>query len=119
MTKKELLQFLDDTVITFCEMDFMPLTVCPEPEEERDKFEDRLLTVETEIKKGTAEERIAARALDIASKLMAKANFCRWESAENCKRLYVDQDVCAKCIKTFLATKARKELKQEAKGCKE
>jgi|BioPla2DNA2_1021312.scaffolds.fasta_scaffold100604_2 hypothetical protein len=54
-----------------------------------------------------------ARAVKIAAKIMQAAGLCRYESPTQCRRLYVDEKTCDKCIETWLLTKAKKELKKE------
>ncbi len=54
------------------------------------------------------------RALKIAAKVMQAAGLCQYESATSCKRLSTDDKTCQRCIKAWLVSKARKELKKEA-----
>jgi ribonuclease HI len=54
-----------------------------------------------------------ARALKIAADIMQAAGLCRYDSPLKCRRLYTDSKTCSKCIKQWLITKARKELKKE------
>ena len=63
------------------------------------------------MKKDTVE----SRALKIAAKVMNAANLCRYENAEMCKKLYFDEP-CEECIRKWLLSKARKELKKEQEG---
>lgn len=60
-------------------------------------------------------ETVESRAVTIAAKVMQAAGLCRYDTPEKCRRVYVDEPTCNKCIKTWLLTKARKELKKEAK----
>lgn len=53
------------------------------------------------------------RALKIASKIMQAAGLCRHDSVDACNKVFVDEKVCEKCIKSWLLAKARKELKKE------
>ena len=54
-----------------------------------------------------------ARALKIAARIMQAAGLCRYDSPIKCRRLYVDSTTCDKCIRQWLLTKAKKELKKE------
>ena len=54
-----------------------------------------------------------AKALKIAAEIMQAAGLCRYDSPLKCRRLYVDSTTCSKCIRQWLLTKARKELKKE------
>lgn len=54
------------------------------------------------------------RAVKIAAKIMQAAGLCRYKSVEKCRRVYVDENTCDKCIEAWLLSKARKELKKEA-----
>lgn len=56
---------------------------------------------------------VESRALKIAAKVMNAANLCRYENAGMCKKLYVDDKICEKCIRNWLLSKARKELKAQ------
>lgn len=60
-------------------------------------------------------ETVEGRALTIAAKVMQAAGLCRYDSPEKCHRVYVDEATCDKCIKAWLLSKARKELKREAR----
>lgn len=53
------------------------------------------------------------RALKIAARIMQASGLCRHESVEDRTRVFVDEKVCEKCIKSWLLAKARKELKKE------
>lgn len=54
-----------------------------------------------------------ARAVKIAAKIMQAAGLCRYESVAQCRRVFVDEQVCEKCIRAWLLSKARQELKKE------
>ena len=60
-------------------------------------------------------ETIEARAVKIAAKVMQAAGLCRYDSVEKCRRVHVDETVCDRCIKSWLLSKARSELRKEAK----
>lgn len=60
-------------------------------------------------------ETIEDRALTIAAKVMQAAGLCRYDSPDKCRRVYVDEATCDKCIKAWLLSKARKELKKGAR----
>jgi len=58
-------------------------------------------------------ETVERRAVKIAAKIMQAAGLCRYESVENCRRAYIDEKTCDKCIESWLLTKAKKELLKE------
>ncbi len=58
-------------------------------------------------------ETTEARAVKIAARIMQAAGLCRHESAMQCRRVYIDDKTCEKCIRAWLIAKARKELKKE------
>lgn len=60
-------------------------------------------------------ETVEDRALTIAAKVMQAAGLCRYDSPDKCRRVYVDEVTCDKCIKAWLLSKARKELKKGAR----
>lgn len=60
-------------------------------------------------------ETVENRAVTIAAKVMQAAGLCRYETPEQCHRVHVDETTCDKCIKAWLLSKARKELKKEAR----
>ena len=54
------------------------------------------------------------RALVIAAWLMQEMGCCKYEhGSRQCRRTYLTDDVCRRCIKDWLMTKARYELKRE------
>jgi len=61
-------------------------------------------------------ETIEARAVKIAAKVMQAAGLCRYDSQEKCHRVYVDEKTCDECMRKWLLSKARKELKNEKEG---
>lgn len=52
------------------------------------------------------------RALDIAARVLVAAGVCRYDSATKCRRVYppTEKD-CDRCVKSWLLSKARKELR--------
>ena len=58
-------------------------------------------------------ETVESRALTIAAKVLQAAGVCRYDDFNKCRRLYVDETVCDKCIRSWLITKAKNELKKE------
>lgn len=62
---------------------------------------------------GDVKDTVDSRALKIAAEIMQAAGLCRHESPMKCKKIYVDGNVCSKCIKAWLIAKAKKELKKE------
>ena len=57
---------------------------------------------------------VEGRALEIAAEIMQAAGLCRHDSVDKCRRLYPSDNSCARCIKTWLLAKARKELQHPA-----
>ena len=53
------------------------------------------------------------RAVKIAAKVMVAAGLCRTEHPELCRKSGVERENCDKCIRGWLLSKARQELKQE------
>lgn len=58
-------------------------------------------------------ETVEARAVKIAAVVLQAAGVCRYESVTQCRRVFVDEQVCEKCIRAWLLAKARQELKKE------
>lgn len=56
-----------------------------------------------------------ARAVKIAAKVMQAADLCRYDDVSKCRRIYVDETTCDKCIRAWLLSKARQELRKESK----
>lgn len=61
----------------------------------------------------TLKETVESRAVKIAAKIMTEACLCRYDDPAKCRRTYVDEKVCGKCIEKWLLAKARKELKAQ------
>lgn len=57
-------------------------------------------------------ETVEARAVKIAARVMQADGLCRYDSVEKCRRVFVDERVCEVCIRQWLLSKARKELKE-------
>ena len=53
------------------------------------------------------------RAVKIAAKVMVAAGLCRYDTPLKCGKPHVCDSVCDKCIRGWLMSKARRELKQE------
>ena len=58
-------------------------------------------------------ETVERRAVKIAAKIMQADGLCRYDSPKKCRRFYIDEKTCDKCIESWLLTKARKELLKE------
>lgn len=58
-------------------------------------------------------ETVDARAVKIAAKVMQAAGLCRYETPAKCPHIFVNEDTCDKCIRSWLITKARREMKGE------
>ena len=57
---------------------------------------------------------VEVRALKIAAAIMQVDGLCRYERASQCRRLYVTEKTCETCIRQWLISKAKKELREEA-----
>lgn len=44
---------------------------------------------------------------------MQAAGCCRYEDVSQCRRIHVDEATCDKCIRDWLISKAKRELKKE------
>lgn len=58
-------------------------------------------------------ETVDARAVKIAAKVMQAAGLCRYETPAKCRHAFVNEDICDKCIRSWLITKARREMRGE------
>jgi len=58
---------------------------------------------------------IDRRAVHIAAVIMQADGLCRYDTVSKCRRVYVDDSTCVKCIETWLRGKARTELRREGK----
>lgn len=54
-------------------------------------------------------ETVEARAVKIAARVMTAAGLCLYDSKAKCRKKFVDNDVCDKCIEKWLLSKARSE----------
>lgn len=57
-------------------------------------------------------ETVEACAVTIAAKIMVAAGLCRYDDPDKCHRLYVDESTCEKCVRSWLITKAKKEMRR-------
>ena len=76
------------------------------------KTKEKALRLEL-ARKAAGLESTEQRAVKIAAKVMAAAGLCRTEHPELCQKSGVDRENCEKCIRGWLLSKARRELKQE------
>lgn len=53
---------------------------------------------------------VEKRAVEIAAVVMVRAGLCRFDSLIKCKKGYVDEHACRRCIKSWLISKAKREL---------
>lgn len=53
---------------------------------------------------------IEGLAVKIAAVIMQRAGLCRYDDVSKCRRIYVDELTCEKCIRSWLLQKARKEI---------
>lgn len=60
-------------------------------------------------------ETVEARAVKIAAKIMQADGFCRYDDVDKCRRVYVTEETCERCIRSWLLTKAKVELIREGK----
>ena len=51
---------------------------------------------------------VDSRAVKIAAKVMQAAGLCRYDSIDKCHRIYVDEAICERCIRSWLISKAKK-----------
>ncbi len=58
-------------------------------------------------------ETVESRAVTIAAKVLQAAGVCRYDDFNKCRRVYVNETVCDKCIRSWLIAKAKDELKKE------
>ena len=56
---------------------------------------------------------IEARAVKIAARIMVADGLCRYEGTEQCKRVWISEQDCEKCIRSWLLSKARSELRRK------
>lgn len=56
-------------------------------------------------------ETVEARAVKIAARVMVAAGLCRYDHVDKCRRVWADEENCDQCIRSWLLTRARKELK--------
>lgn len=62
------------------------------------------------------DETVEARAVKIAAKIMLADGLCRHEDPEKeCSRGYLGGEMCERCIRAWLMTRARVELAREAR----
>lgn len=63
------------------------------------------------------DKQIAARAVQIAARIMQQAGLCRYDDATKCRKVLLPSERdCIGCIKRFLIGKAKKELEREEQG---
>lgn len=59
----------------------------------------------------TKEITVERRAVRIAAVVMQAAGLCRYESYQDCRRVWPpEEEDCVKCIERWLLSKARREL---------
>lgn len=56
---------------------------------------------------------VETRALTIAAQIMQAAGLCRYENFSKCRRVYVNDIVCVNCIRSWLISKAKKEIENK------
>lgn len=57
-------------------------------------------------------ETTESRAVKIAAQMIMAAGLCRYDNPAKCRKTYVDDGVCEKCIRKWLMKKAQKELEK-------
>ena len=55
-------------------------------------------------------ETVESRALTIAAKVLQSAGACRYDDFSKCHKVHIGEKTCNKCIRSWLLSKARKEL---------
>lgn len=58
-------------------------------------------------------ETVEALAVKIAARVMVADGLCRYESVDQCRRMFVTEETCARCIRSWLLAKAKTELRRE------
>lgn len=53
-------------------------------------------------------ETVESRALNTAAKTMQEAGLCRYDTPTKCRRAYTNDTTCAKCIKAWMISKAKR-----------
>ena len=61
-------------------------------------------------------ETVESRAVKIAARILVADGICRYETTDRCRRLYVTEETCDRCIRSWLLAKAKSELKREVSG---
>ena len=51
--------------------------------------------------------------MKIAARILQADGLCRYDTPMKCHRVYVCESTCEKCIRSWLLSKARAELKKE------
>ena len=51
--------------------------------------------------------------MKIAAKVMVAAGLRRYDTVDKCRRVYVTEATCDACVRAWLLSKARKELREE------
>jgi len=60
-------------------------------------------------------ETVEARAVKIAAKVLVAAGVCRYDSIDKCRRtVWVGEETCDACVRTWLLSKAKGELRRES-----
>lgn len=57
---------------------------------------------------------VESRAVKIAAKIMNNADLCRYDTPLKCRKALIGDETCEGCIRSWLISKARSELKKEA-----
>lgn len=58
-------------------------------------------------------DNVEQRAVKIAAKVMVAAGLCRYDSVDKCRRGNVVDGTCDECIRAWLLSKAKKELRED------
>ena len=56
------------------------------------------------------------KAVEVAAKIMQYLGLCRHSSRDECKKENKNGAVCERCIRNWLRSKARQELREERKN---
>lgn len=56
---------------------------------------------------------VEKRAVQIAAVIMQAAGLCRYNNVRKCHWIYVEDSTCVQCIRSWLLSKARAEIKKK------
>lgn len=68
------------------------------------------------MRKEMLDTEVDKRAVEIAAEIMQYIGLCRYNSRDECKKENIDCVVCKRCIRNWLRSKARHELRVETEA---